>query len=77
MISDVYCKLSYFIFISNSTFRHLDYQDDFVEVQEKMMSERKRNIRRICNVFNLTESSKPRRKTVDYHLLCIKEYKVS
>ena len=66
-----------FIFISNLTFRHLDYQDDFIEAQEKIMSERKRNIRRICNVFNLTESSKPRRKTVDYHLLCIKEYKVS
>ena len=40
------------------------------------MSERKRNVRRICNVFNLTEKTKPRRKTVDYHLLCIKEYKV-
>ena len=55
----------------------MNYEEDFMEVQEKVMSERKRNIRRICNVFNLTESSKPRRKTVDYHLLCIKEYKVS
>ena len=47
-----------------------------MKAQEMIMSERKRNVRRICKLLNLTEKLKPRRRTVDNHMLCIKQYKV-